>query len=339
MISKTKSLLDDNSIELLVKKNFGEYVEVERITEFSEGFFNAVYCVEFTKAFEGHKSVVLKTGIGADKYVLTYEKDIMSTEIQVYEKLSRCGVPIPKILFTDFSRQHVNFDYFFMEKLEGLTWEKAENLLTDKNREKLYYELGKYTAMIHNIKGDYYGYIKKDKSYQHSSWKEAFISFIDNIIEDGIKGGVELPFEDIYKKIEPFFYTLDDVKEPSLVNYDMWSKNIILNKIDGEYAIEGIIDHERAFFGDPIAEFISTQTICGDLENATMFKDGYSKFNGSFFEMNKSERIRFMLYNVYMGLLMGVEIYRYDESDISKFMDMSRTFINTHLEKLDELKI
>ncbi len=132
--------------------------------------------MEFVKAHEGNKSVVLKTGIEADKYVLTYEKDIMSTEIQVYEKLSRCGVPIPKILHTDFSRQFVKCDYFFMEKLEGATWEKTENLLTDENRKKLHYELGRYTAIIHNLEGDYFGYIKNDKLYQFSTWKDAFKS-------------------------------------------------------------------------------------------------------------------------------------------------------------------
>ncbi len=337
MISKTKSLLSKQDIELLVNKNFSDKVKVQSITEYSEGFFNAVYCVEFVETFEGYKEVVLKTGIEQDRYVLTYEKDIMRTETEVYNKLSECGVPIPKILYTDFSRKLVKCDYFFMEKLEGATWEKTENLLTDENRKKLHYELGRYTAMIHNLEGDYFGYIKNDKSYQFSTWKEAFKSFIDNIIEDGVKGGVDLPCDEIYSKIEPFFYALDDVKKPSLVNYDMWSKNIILNNKDGEYVIAGIIDHERAFYGDPIAEFISTQTICGNLEDATKFKEGYSEVNGTFFEMNKNEQIRFMLYNVYMGLLMGVEIYRYDEKDIPRFMEQSRMFINTHIKKLDEL--
>ncbi len=339
MISKTKSLLDKNSIEELAKKSFGDNTIVKSVSEFSEGFFNAVYCVEFFEEINGRKEIVLKTGVADDKYVLTYEKNIMHTEVELYKKLWETDIPVPKILTVDFSRKYVNFDYFFMEKLEGLTWEKAEESLTPENREQLHLELGRYTAKMHSITGDYFGYIKDDKKYQFNSWKGAFTSFMDDIIKDGIKGHVELPFDEILDTIKPYLHVLDEVTTPCLVDYDMWSKNIILKETNGVYKIEGIIDLERAFYGDPLAEFISTQTICGELKDAVMFRNGYSEIAGKFYEMNRNEQIRFNLYNIYMGLLIGVEIYRYDESDIPRFMEMSRRFINVHIEKLKELNI
>jgi len=130
---------------------------------------------------------------------------------------------------------------------------------------------------------------------------------------------------------------LKNVKEPSLVNYDMWSKNILLDNRNNTYVIDGIIDHERAFYGDPLAEFISTITICEDITKAFAFQKGYSEVAGGFFSLNINEQIRFAMYNVYMGLLIGVEIYRYEESDIPKFLETSRYVISEGLGKIKAL--
>lgn len=337
MVSKTKNILSHGVIELLVHTNFGEQAVVSSVEEFSEGFFNAVYGIKFVHPVNGYDEVVLKVGVDPDKYVLTYEKNIMKAELDVYQKLEQRGVPVPKVLCQDFSRCEVAFDYFFMERLCGATWDKLKNDISAENEKELQFQLGKYTAMIHSIKGEYFGYIKEDKSYQFETWQEAFKSFIYNIIDDGRKGNVELPYDEVLNAFNPHWHLLDEVKEPSLVNYDMWSKNILLYNRNGTYIIDGIIDHERAFYGDPLAEFISTITICGDITKASAFQKGYTDVACDFFSLNKNEQIRFAMYNVYMGLLMGVEIYRYEESKIPKFLEMSRYVISEGLGKIKEL--
>ncbi len=337
MVSKTKSILSHEVIETLVRTNFGEQAAVSSTEEFSEGLFNAVYGIKFVHPVNGYNEVVLKVGVDPDKYVLTYEKDIMKAEVAVYQKLEQNGVPVPKVLYEDFSRLHVACDYFFMERLCGATWDKLKKEISPENEEQLQFQLGRYSAMIHSIKGEYFGYIKEDKAYQFETWQEAFKSFIHNIIDDGRKGNVDLPYDEILDTFNPLWPLLDEVKEPSLVNYDMWGKNILLAKRNGTYVIDGIIDHERAFYGDPLAEFISTITICGELTKALAFQKGYAEVAGDFFPLSRNGQIRFAMYNVYMGLLMGVEIYRYEESDIPKFLGMSRYVISEGLGKIKEL--
>jgi len=338
MNSKTKSALSREIIEILVRSNFGEHVQITSVGEFTEGMFNAVYIISFTEKVEGYDEIVLKVGIQPDKYVLTYEKDIMLTEVKVYQMLAQSGIPVPKILRSDFSRAIIDCDYFFMERLTGDTWDKLKDDLTPDNAQQLQYDLGRYTATLHSIKGDYFGYIKEDESYHFQTWREAFHSFIMNIITDGQRDNIELPYEEILETFESCWPLLDDIKEATLVNYDMWSKNILLTQKDGQYIIDGIIDHERSFYGDPIAEFISTGTICGELDNAVSFQKGYSAVSGKPFILTKEDQIRFCMYNVYMGLLLGVEIYRYEEEDIPGFLDLSRYIINQGLNKLKELR-
>ena len=335
MVSKTKTVLSHEVINRLVKANFGELSEVATIKELTEGWFNAIYVLGFAKPVNGFDELVLKAGVQDGKHILAYEKEIMRTEVMVYQKLAATDVPVPRVICHDFSHKLIDCDYFFMEKLQGQTWEKLKDSLAPENAEQLQYDLGRYTAIIHSIKGDYFGYIKEDKAYHFSTWREAFHSFLDNLIADGRRGRVDLPYDEILKALEPFWDTLDAVKEPSLVNYDMWSKNILLKESNGQYIIEGIIDHERAFFGDPIAEYISTSTICGNLEKAKGFQNGYNSIRPFVFGVD--EQIRYWIYTVYMGLLIGVETYRYEENDIPKFMEMSLHLLNQGLDHLKKL--
>lgn len=336
MFSKTKSILTHEKINQLVRSCFGQEVLIESISELTDGFFNAIYVLGFSKPVKGYEEMVLKVGVEENKHILTYEKDIIHTEILVYQMLSKTEVPVPEVIHYDFSRTLINCDYFFMVKLQGQTWAKQKSMLTPQNTEQLQHDLGRYTACIHSIKGNYFGYIKDDSSYHYSTWREAFRSFIDNIINDGKNDNVDLPYEAILSSFEPLWSLLDEVKEPSLVNYDMWDKNIMLREDNGTYVIDGFIDHERAFFGDPIAEFISTVTICGELQDALSFQKGYSEIRP--FVFNKKEQIRFWMYSVYMGLLAGVEIYRYDQEDIPKFLEMSRYLIKQGLDNIRELE-
>ncbi|MGW2815569.1 phosphotransferase family protein [Streptomyces sp. NPDC001415] len=54
-------------------------------------------------------------------------------------------------------------------------------------------------------------------------------------------------------------YALDEVTEPRLVHFDLWPGNIFAHPGDDTrpVRITGLIDHERAFWGDPAAELVS----------------------------------------------------------------------------------
>ena len=336
MQSKTKNTISQNKIKELVYANFGKNADLESINEMEDGFFNAVYSLKFVAPLNNYSEMVLKVGVTADTYVLTYEKDIMKTEVFVYKALTKTHVPVPNVIKYDNGRSLIDSDYFFMEKLQGQTWAKLKNTITPENSRHLQYDLGRYTATIHSIKGDYFGYIKENERYQYPTWQKAFRSFINDIISDGRKARLDLPYENVLGAFEQYWAILDSVKEPLLVNYDMWDKNILLIEKNGLFVIEGIIDHERAFFGDPIADFLSTVTICGALEKAEDFIRGYKEIRP--FVFGKEEQLRFWMYQVYMGLLIGVEVYRYDETEIPRFMQLSRHIISMGIEKLKDVR-
>lgn len=335
MNSNTKTILTLETVDLIMKNHFGPDTAVSRITEMTEGWFNAVYIVDFAAPISGgYNSVVLKTGVEDGKYVLSYEQDIMGAELKVYSLLENSMVPTPKILASDFSKSIINCGYFIMEKLEGDNWGHLESKISAANNEKLIGEIAGYTAAMHNIKGDYFGYIREDESFHFSTWREAFEAMVKLVISDGIKDKVDLPYDRILQAFDPLWPVLEEVKEPSLINFDMWKKNIMLIEREGEYVIDGIIDHERAFYGDPCAEFIAGNTICGRVESCKTYMDNYSRVSGKPFSYTKNHEIRLCMYNVYLCLLMGTEVYRYDEQDTQRMLTMCRTRIDKNLGEL-----
>lgn len=321
MNSNTKSIIADEVVQLLVSHNFGQEVEVKSVELINDGWFNAVYMIQLSKEVCGTKDIVLKTGVQEHKYILRYEKDIMKTEVYIYSLLEKTIVPVPRILAKDFSRSLVDFNYFFMERLMGESWMNVQDKITELNHDKLIGQLAQYTAALHQIKGDYFGYIKDDVAYHYDDWKSAFRGMFQMMIEDGRKDKVDLPYDLILTTLEPLWDLMDEIKEPSLVNFDLWDKNIMLIQKEGEYVIDGFIDHERAFYGDPYAEFISSETLCGPVEENYIFQINYSKISGKPFTYTHNDKIRYYMYELYLALLMGVEVYRYNEEDT---LDMLR---------------
>ena len=51
---------------------------------------------------------------------------------------------------------------------------------------------------------------------------------------------------------------LDEVTVPALVHFDLWPGNILVDRpADGPARIGGLIDGERMFWGDPLADLVS----------------------------------------------------------------------------------
>ncbi|WP_405783383.1 phosphotransferase [Streptomyces sp. NBC_00859] len=48
---------------------------------------------------------------------------------------------------------------------------------------------------------------------------------------------------------------LDDVSRPALVHFNLWQGNLLLAGADGERCVSGVVDGERMFWGDPVADF------------------------------------------------------------------------------------
>lgn len=312
MKSVTKHILEQESLVHLVQENFpGE--QIGKLEELEEGMFNSAYLLNGSGILK--EGAVLKIGPRRDTKVLTYEKDILKAEVEVLNLLEKMPIPTPRVL----ARGNYNgSDYFFMTCMEGELWKNVDSRLIQQARPQLMRELGHYNAMIHGLSGEWFGYLKEDKRYQYDTWYEAFYGMMNDILEDGRKDGYELPYDEIRRAVVRSRAALDLVKEPRLVDYDMWAGNVFVKPQEaadrnGTLKVSGIIDFERCFYGDTYADFTSASGLFDDVEKEPEFCKGYSETVGHEICVGEPERIRMDLYRLYMLMILFVETYRYEE--------------------------
>jgi len=130
---------------------------------------------------------------------------------------------------------------------------------------------------------------------------------VNAVLADAETFAVTLPasIADILEWFDARAVVLDEVTTPVLVHFDLWDGNILVESSAAGHRIGALIDAERAFWGDPLAEFVSL-ALYGDIERDTAFLDGY-RGDGGAVTFDIAARRRLSLYRAYLYLIMWVE--------------------------------
>ena len=139
------------------------------------------------------------------------------------------------------------------------------------------------------------------------TWRAAFLDMVNAVLADAETFAVTLPrpIADILQWFDDRAAALDEVTTPVLVHFDLWDGNILVESGPAGPRIGALIDAERAFWGDPLAEFVSL-ALDGDIERDTAFLDGYRAAGGAI-AFDTAARQRLSLYRAYLYLIMWVE--------------------------------
>ncbi len=310
MKSKTKYRLTREQIADLARSAFGEDCRVQEITECRGGMFSAIY--RMRRLPEGDE-IVLKVGVAPGAPLLTYERDVMPTEVTCLRMIGeQTAVPVPRVLAHDFTKRRIPSNYFFMTALEGVPLSGVSKQMPPEELRRVKADLGGYLAEIHRIKGPYYGYFTDDPAGQYHSWKTAFTHMFAQLLDDGRARRIRLPYARIERAVERNADLLKGLTAPALVNYDCHEGNVLVRQAGGHWQITGILDLERAFWGDPIADFPAAFIFTEDIRQEPDFLNGYLRAAGTQRAYGEKDARRYQLYRLYILTVMAVEIFRYD---------------------------
>ncbi len=294
MQSISKIKLSHDFIQSLIYHHFGKETHVQTTEELPEGYFSTAYRVDLADG----RTMVLKISPPSHVRVLRYERDIMAAEVATLRLLRECtSLPVPAIYCYDASRTLLDHEFFLMEYLPGTPLHKIRNELSPNVQQQLDRQIGGYVREINAIEGVAFGY-GPESAPRFATWREAFDAMLQTVLHDGEDIGIDLPLSyKAYHDLARAHYTaLDEVRTPQLVHWDLWDGNILFD-MDIQ-AITGIIDHERALWGDPLME---VNFIHYDPHSA--FAAGY----GSPMLHTPAQRTRRALYSLYLFLIMVIE--------------------------------
>jgi 5-methylthioribose kinase len=110
--STTKRHLSASENEAIAARAFPD-AGIASVEEVTDGWFSAVYALELVDGRE----TILKVAPPAGLRLLTYETELMRTEIEFLQRARAAGVPVPELLFHDVTRDLIDSDYLFVSRL------------------------------------------------------------------------------------------------------------------------------------------------------------------------------------------------------------------------------
>lgn len=294
MHSITKRQLTTEQISELVRHGLGPRVDVASCKEFPDGAFSAVYGLQLTDGRE----VVLKVAPPSTIRLMRYEVDVAHIELEFYRRAAAAGIPLPRLYAAD-----PDLGYLLIERLPGEPLHTAKEAMAPSELERVRHELGSICARLRGATATRFGYPRRDGHGRSTSWRASFLTFMDDVLADAVEHDRELPIpaEAIRELVHRHAGLLDDVTTPTLVHFDLWDGNVFVVPAPDGYAVAGIIDGERAFYGDPVAELVSLALFQDPAELPGLLRGFLGR------PLDDRERTRLRLYTTYLYVIMVTE--------------------------------
>jgi aminoglycoside phosphotransferase (APT) family kinase protein len=260
---------------------------VKRAAPLDGGTFAAVWKVGLLDGQE----VVLKVGPRPEVPILSYERDMISSEADYFRLVAARapGVPVPQVLYHGDG-------WLFTSLLAGTPLSR----LPEPEHASVREQLGAALACVHTITGSLFGY-PGDRP-NATNWPAAFAAMIEALLGDAViwKVTLPLPAQQIRDVVAAAVPALAQIETPVLVHFDLWDGNVLAQ--DGK--LTGLVDGERYLYGDPLVDFVSS-ALFRNLEDEPdhPFLRGYGEVR-----LDGAARQRLILYRLYLDLLMHVEV-------------------------------
>lgn len=294
----TKRDLPPSSLDDLAAHAFDAPLAEAR--ELTGGTFNTVYLLETQ---DGTRAV-LKVAPPPEVALMTYEQGILATEVRCLQAFTtQTRVPVPQVLAADPSGALLpgmqGRRWLLTSFLPGQPLDRAE--LSEAERSTVRYQLGSMVAQLHGATHDGpFGY-PASPTLQAFTWRAALMLAVEAVLTDAETWGTRLPLlaEQIRTVLDSD--VLDGVASPVLTHFDLWDGNVLVER----GRITGLVDHERALWADPAADFVSL-SLFGDITTDAEFLAGYAAADGPVV-IDEAMRCRQRVYRAYLALVMLVE--------------------------------
>ncbi|MEL7977414.1 aminoglycoside phosphotransferase family protein [Isoptericola sp. F-RaC21] len=299
----TKTPVSDHQVAAIV----APLGTVRRVEPLSGGLFASVLRADLDA---GRRVVVKVTGADMSR-LLRYEHGLLGTEAAVNRLGHDAGLPVPRVLLTDTSRRHVDGDAMVVTFLEGDLWSalELEPLATARARRSL----GAFMARLHAIvPGARFGYPAPESGLSADTWPDALTAMIRAALDDAARWGVDLPGDRLLAVAARHRDLLAAVTAPRLVHADLWEGNLLLDRSEG--TVCGVLDAERALWGDPLFELVGADQFGAGAVDPDLLA-GYRQAGG---ELGLGDGTpgsgdpdawtRLQLYRAYFACLLTVEV-------------------------------
>jgi fructosamine-3-kinase len=290
-----------------------------RIERAPTGKFNETF---FVDSQELDRPLVLRVAPAEDRAaVLFYEHRMMRQEPGIHQRVrAETSMPIPEVAYFEESNERLGRDVILMERLPGEPSYRMEgsSMLT---------ELGAKLREVHDVvlaEPGRFGYLGPHAPMAaQSTWQDAFVVMWHALLDDieRCRGVSQEELTAWRRLLEERVGCFDHFREPaSLLHMDVWAENILS---DERGRLTGLVDWDRAVWGDPEIEF-AVLDYCG--VSTESFWEGYGRRR----PMDGDAQVRRIFYLLYEVLkYIVIRIARDgDRTRAAQYRDMAWQLAN-----------
>ncbi|WEG07706.1 phosphotransferase [Microbacterium horticulturae] len=263
--------LPSDVIHRAVHAALGDHVHVRSWRELHGGLYNLTYLV----TLDSHDCtrVVLRAG-PPSAHELRSELRLLKSEVSVLPLLANLSVEVPRTIAFDGSRSVLDRDVVLQTVVEGVPAIPVVRELSGPARAAYYMQLGRITREVHAIEGTAFGAVLGPP---RTRLAEALVDAFEAITADCRALALD---EGDLPRVSAWVASHTDVFEgvvtPRLLAGDLWTPNVLLAHAEAaQPVITGVVDFDRAWWGDPAADWTIWMARRLNAPDRDAFWDGY----------------------------------------------------------------
>jgi aminoglycoside phosphotransferase (APT) family kinase protein len=234
----------------MCQRGFGTSVQIESIQELGGGTFNTAYLI----AFAGPRKVVLRVAPPQTADTAWEDDFLMRSEHAMQPYFAPIAALMPKVLLVDFTHQLIDRDYMFQSFIEGQRWDDAGDEFSSEENNILWGQFGTIVKQIHEVRGERFGLPRP--GFQFERWSQAVIDRLERTLQAAKDLQLNVSdLEGILDMVRAHPEQLDEIQTPRLLHGDLWAFNLLIARGESDAAIVGVLDADRAWWGDPMADW------------------------------------------------------------------------------------
>lgn len=274
--------LTHEQIDLILQRAFGGATGLIGYEQFRGGTVNQVYRVSVA----GRLPLILRVAPSAAAAQPGDTRDLMRREAAIRPYFEPVKALLPEPLLFDFSHTAVDRDYMLQTFIDGDRWEYVARGLDRQTSLGLWRQFGDLLRRIHAVTGSAFGDPPPGEAF--ASWSDAILHRLQRarraLLDAGLGAEARL-LDQVWEAARLGRAVLDEVRTPHLLHGDLWLYNLLIRD-DGDGArIVGLLDPDRAWWGDPLADWthfvLDWHAPDGFAPFRTAFQDSYGSVAGA----------------------------------------------------------
>ena len=248
-IEASSAAITADHILVMCQRAFGSAVQVVSARELSGGTFNKTFLITFPD-----QEVILRIAPPPTVDLFWHEQQLMRREQHIQPFFASLAHLMPRTLMADFTHQIMARDYIFQTFIAGERWDEIAESITLEEQLQLWEQFGRITKTIHSTVGTAFG--GPYPLAEFPTWSQTIIDRLERVVRAMTEAQLDVTdIRSVLAIVQNQPTILDTIRQPHLLHGDLWLFNILIKRSSAGSNIVGILDADRAWWGDPLADW------------------------------------------------------------------------------------